>query len=99
MTHSRSLKDTAFSPDGPVSEMNFFDPHLVAMLGLIGIDNVDIIDCPGVDDNPDDREAVIAEAVERINARGAGFGSPGATTSGQCLPAPSHVRAGQRFNI
>lgn len=90
---------TAFSPDGPVSEMNFLDAHLVAMLGLIGIDDVDIIDCPGVDDNPDGREAVIAEAVERINALGPGFGSPDATTSGQCLSAPSHMRAGQRFSI
>lgn len=57
-----------FSAGGSVPELNFLDPHLIAMLGLIGINDVDLVDCPGVEDNPADRGAVIARAIHDLNA-------------------------------
>jgi FMN-dependent NADH-azoreductase len=58
----------AFSPSGMAPELNFLDPHLEAMLHLVGIDSIDIVDCAGVDENPTAREALLARTLEQIGA-------------------------------
>lgn len=57
-----------FASRGPMAHWNFLDPHLNAMLALIGIDAPHHIDCSGIDDRPDDRSALIAEAQTQISA-------------------------------
>jgi FMN-dependent NADH-azoreductase len=58
---------SAFTTGGVASDMNFLDPHLRAMLGLIGYDDISLIDCAGVDDEPQARDRLLADAIEQIN--------------------------------
>lgn len=56
----------AFAPAGTISEWNFLDPHIAAMLALIGIEGPDFIDCSGLDDRPEERASLIYEASDQV---------------------------------
>ena len=58
---------SAFTTGGVSADMNFLDPHLEAMLRLIGYDEISLIDCAGVDGRPEVRNGLLAEAIGQIN--------------------------------
>lgn len=55
-----------FAPAGPMAHWNFLDPHLKAMLTLIGIEAPHHIDCSGIDDHPEKRTALIDQAENAV---------------------------------
>jgi FMN-dependent NADH-azoreductase len=58
----------ALSPAGVAAEYNFLDPHLAAMLGLIGVDNIRSFDCAGLDESATGADAILALTRNAIMA-------------------------------
>lgn len=56
----------AFTVGGAAADMNFLDPHLEAMLRLIGYEDISSIDCAGVDDDPQSSSELLAAAIRQI---------------------------------
>lgn len=59
---------SAFSPSGPAAEWNLLDKHLCAILGLIGIAEIEYVDCPGLDEDKSEVVAQYEKAQARLRA-------------------------------
>lgn len=58
-----------FTAGRAAANLNFLDPHLTAMLQLIGYENISSIDCAGVDDSPEARAGLLDTAISQIRIR------------------------------
>ena len=58
----------AFSPTGSAREWNLLDRHLTAILGLVGIDAIEFVDCPGLDEDASSSTANLAAARTQLDA-------------------------------
>jgi FMN-dependent NADH-azoreductase len=54
--------------DGPMRQLNFQDPYLRATLGLIGLDDIEVIAVEGVAFGPEVAERAVSAALDRVSA-------------------------------
>ncbi len=59
----------ALSPAGVAAAYNFLDPHLAAMLGLIGLNTISSFDCAGLDESANRADTLLALTRSAIVAR------------------------------
>lgn len=62
--------------DGPAAAMDFQRPYLLAMLGFLGLTDVEVVLAEGTVMDPEAGERALAVALERIHGSGSGAEQP-----------------------